>query len=280
MEALRSQISKIDGPDYEIYAVNFGAHHSYPSYLFHWLGEPPLTVPQTLMTVGFFYWVIRRSDKTILVDVGCTAQAGQLHGMASYEDHDTMLGRLGLSRKEIDSIIITHLDYDHFEGITVFEDSQAPVYIHEAAFTWHVAKARKYPILRQIGIPSAEEVQTALKLLDADRIRMVDCDRGEMTEIEPGLYALRVDGHYDGLLAIVVKTAKGLVVLASDSNYLYSNLEKKWPGGLIRTNFSDALDVFPMLDMFVSKGATIVPGHDMAIMEKFPIVHPGVARIA
>ena len=280
MEELRRQAAKFDGPDYQVYALKFGEHPGYPSFLFHWLGEPLLSLPQSYMTVGFFYWLIKGPDKTYLVDAGCSAEAGKIHGMSIYEDHATVLGRMGLTTDDIDAIIISHMDYDHFEGITAFESGKAPVYLHEAALVWHVSKARRYPILRLTGMPSTQEVDTALRFMDADRLRLITCGHGQMAEIDAGLSVIRVDGHYDGLLSVVIKTTKGLVVLASDSNYLYSNLEKKWPGGLIRTTLSDALDVFPILDFFSELGATIVPGHDVAIMDKFPQVATGVVQIA
>ena len=280
MEQLRSEISKIDGPDYQVFALKYGEHGGYPSYLYHWLGDPPLTPDQSFVTVGYYYWLIKGPDKNILVDVGCTAETGQAHGMSVHEDHDVVLGRMGLAPQDIDSIIISHPDFDHFDGITVFEDGPAPVYMHEAAFSWLVSKARRYPLLRMFAVPSAEEVALALRMLDADRLRLIDCGHGRMVEIEPGLHVLRADGHHDGLLAVVVKTAQGLVVLASDTNYLYSNLEKRWPGGLIRTTLTDALDIYPILDLFTERGAIIVPGHDLAIMDKFPAVQPGVVRIA
>ena len=48
--------------------------------------------------------------------------------MAYCEDNVAVLEKMGLTPKDIDAIIITHLDYDHFEGISAFKDSTAPVY--------------------------------------------------------------------------------------------------------------------------------------------------------
>jgi metal-dependent hydrolase (beta-lactamase superfamily II) len=137
---------------------------------------------------------------------------------------------MSLTTNDIDALIISHLDYDHFEGITAFESSRAPVYLHLAALEWHLSRARRYPILRLTGMPSPQEVDTALRFMDSDRFRLIACGHAQMTELDAGLSVIRVDGHYDGLLSVVVKTTKGLVVLAGDSSYLYSNLEKKWPG--------------------------------------------------
>ena len=107
---------------------------------------------------------------------------------------------------------------------------------------------------------------------------MLECGHGQIVEITPGVWTIRADGHFDGLLAVAIKTAKGLVLLTGDACYLYSNLEKKWPIGLIRTTICDALDIFTIADIFAENGATVVPGHDPTIMDKFPTVKPGVAK--
>jgi hypothetical protein len=36
-------------PAYEVYALNYGHHTFYPSYMFFWMGNPPLAADQSLI---------------------------------------------------------------------------------------------------------------------------------------------------------------------------------------------------------------------------------------
>jgi hypothetical protein len=75
-----------------------------------------------------------------------------------------------------------------------------------------------------------------------------------------------------------VRTAAGTVVLASDNAYLYENLEKHLP---ISQTLDSASNLRAQARMFTlaSSPRLIVPGHDPAVFERFPLVAPGIARI-
>ena len=273
-------MSRKASPEYEIYAVKFGRHTFYPSYMFFWMGNPPLAAEQTLMTSAIYCWLVRGPDANILFDAGCTGQAAEAHQLEEYEDHAALLGRLGLAAADIDAVILSHLDWDHLDGLSFFDGNMPDVYVHEDAFSWHVQVARRYETLRLFNVPSREEVEQALNLLDSGRCRFVKGDHGARVEILPGISVLRTDGHYVGHLALVVETAKGPVVLAADSVYFYDNLEMGWPVGLVRTSLTDALDVFQMAREITAKGGFVVPGHDIRITERFPQVKDRIYRIA
>ncbi len=273
-------MSEQDVPTYEVYALQYGYHTFYPSYMFFWMGNPPLAGEQSLMPNAYYLWLIKGPDTNILLDAGCTPEAAQAHQLEGYADHETLLGRLGLSAKDIDTVILSHPDWDHLDGISVFDESMPEVYVHEAAYAWHLQVGRRYELLRAVNMPSKEEVDKALKVMDAGKLNLVKGEHGDTVEIRPGLSVIRTDGHYQGHLAVVVETAEGPVFLAADSVYLYGNLELGWPIGLVRTSLTDALDVFDMIKDVTAKGGFAVPGHDPQLPEKFPKVEEGVFRIA
>jgi glyoxylase-like metal-dependent hydrolase (beta-lactamase superfamily II) len=70
----------------------------------------------------------------------------------------------------------------------------------------------------------------------------------------------------------------GNVVLASDSIYLYENLEKHLPLGLSGDKEADLRVQERVLGLAMSP-RLIVPGHDPAVFERFPKPGGGVARI-
>jgi glyoxylase-like metal-dependent hydrolase (beta-lactamase superfamily II) len=75
-----------------------------------------------------------------------------------------------------------------------------------------------------------------------------------------------------------VKTAAGVVILASDNVYLYENLEKRVPIAATLDAESNVRAQDRMKQLAASE-KFIVPGHDPAVMKKFPEIAPGVVRI-
>jgi glyoxylase-like metal-dependent hydrolase (beta-lactamase superfamily II) len=75
-----------------------------------------------------------------------------------------------------------------------------------------------------------------------------------------------------------VKTAAGIVVLASDNVYLYENLEKHVPIAATLDAESNIKAQDRMKQLAASE-KFIVPGHDPAVLKNFTEVAPGVVRI-
>jgi len=264
---------------YEIYAVLYGEHAYYPGYLYFWMGNPPLSPQQELTFISYYYWLIRGPEGNFLFDCGMTREGARAYHMEGYQDHQTLLGRMGLSVEDIDAVVFSHLDPDHFEGISAFNPQRTQIYMHEEALSFHL-RARHYPILRALDVPSWNEVETAMKLMERDNLNLLGVDRGEQLEIVPGLSVVRTDGHYPGHLCLLARTEKGPVVLAADAAYMDENLEREWPVGLIRTHLTDAMDVFPLFRRLTASGGFVVPGHEPKLKVRFPEVQDRIYRIA
>ena len=74
-----------------------------------------------------------------------------------------------------------------------------------------------------------------------------------------------------------MNTAAGTVVLASDNVYLYENLEKHVP--IAATLDADSnLRAQDRMKQLAAKPELLVPGHDPAVMKRFPETAPGVVR--
>jgi len=67
-------------------------------------------------------------------------------------------------------------------------------------------------------------------------------------------------------------------VLASDNMYLYENLEKHVPIAATLDAVSNLRAQDRMKQLAASPGL-IIPGHDPAVITKFPNIAPGVAKI-
>ncbi|HEX3082900.1 MAG TPA: hypothetical protein VHP99_00115, partial [Pyrinomonadaceae bacterium] len=77
---------------------------------------------------------------------------------------------------------------------------------------------------------------------------------------------------------VSVRSANGVIVIASDNMYLYENLEKHLP--IAQTFDADSnLKAQDRMKQIASRPDLIVPGHDPMVFVKFPKPGNGVAKI-
>jgi N-acyl homoserine lactone hydrolase len=133
--------------------------------------------------VAFPNTCLIRAERDYLVDPGVLMQGAPAYGA---------LAELGVDPNEIRDVILTHLHYDHAEGLAAWP--QRRTYVHR------VETEAPYA-----GLVAGMLEMANLEILD-----------GEEGEIEPGLRWLLTPGHSDGLISLLVDTDDGLVVIASD----------------------------------------------------------------
>jgi len=133
--------------------------------------------------VAFPNTLLVRAERDYLVDPGLIMQGGPVFGA---------LADLGVEPHEIKDVILTHLHFDHAEGLAGWPQRRA--FVHR----------------RETEAPYAQIVSGVLELVD---LEILDGDEGE---IEPGVRWIRTPGHSDGLISLLVDTDDGLTVIASD----------------------------------------------------------------
>jgi len=134
--------------------------------------------------------------------------------------------------------------------------------------------------LAQIGVDAAE-VSQLIVTLDALRelseAGRVDFISGRAS-VAPGIEAVEIGGHTPGQLAVIVGTAQGEIVIASDVLHYYEEMTQDRP-------FAHVTDVpamyagFAWLREQAAAGREIVAGHDPQVMQRYPAV-AGAARLA
>jgi glyoxylase-like metal-dependent hydrolase (beta-lactamase superfamily II) len=127
--------------------------------------------------------VLVRADRDYLVDPGLIMQGAPLFAA---------LGALGVDAGEIKDVILTHLHFDHAEGLAAWP--QRRVIVHRL----------------ETEAPYAQIVAGQLENVN---LEVVD---GEEGEIEAAVSWMRTPGHSDGLITILVDGDDGLVAIASD----------------------------------------------------------------
>jgi N-acyl homoserine lactone hydrolase len=138
---------------------------------------------RTVGMVAFPNTLLIRGERDYLVDPGLIMQGGPVLGA---------LAELGVEPGQIKDVILTHLHFDHAEGLAAWPRRRT--FVHRL----------------ETEAPYAQLVAGMLEMAD---LEVLD---GEEGEIEPGIRWLRTPGHSDGLISLCVDTADGLVVVASD----------------------------------------------------------------
>jgi N-acyl homoserine lactone hydrolase len=138
---------------------------------------------ETVGMVAFPNTLLVRGERDYLIDPGLIMQGAPLFGA---------LAELGVEPQEIKDVILTHLHFDHAEGLAA----------------WPMRKAWVHRL--ETEAPYAQIVTGPLENIDLEPLD------GEEGEIEPGVRWLLTPGHSDGLITLLVDTDDGLVAIASD----------------------------------------------------------------
>jgi glyoxylase-like metal-dependent hydrolase (beta-lactamase superfamily II) len=133
--------------------------------------------------VAFPNTLLVRGERDYLVDPGLIMQGAPVIGA---------LRELGVEPREVKHVILSHMHFDHCEGLAGWP--QRTVYVHRLE-------------------AEAPYAQVLAGVTEMANLQMLD---GEEGEIEPGLRWIRTPGHSDGLITLLVESEQGLVAIASD----------------------------------------------------------------
>jgi glyoxylase-like metal-dependent hydrolase (beta-lactamase superfamily II) len=248
------------GAEYEIIAVRYGRVLSRKSELFYRFGAyGEDDAPQAM---DFFFYVLRDDARTILVDCGFDPAKAATRGRDCLIAPREALARLGVRAADVSQLVATHLHWDHVGNVDLFRDTTLLVPQAELDF-WSA------PVARNVQFWSHVDDDGIGDVLVAQRDGRVVAT-GDDEVVAPGIRAITVGGHSAGQQVLVVDTARGPVVLASDAAHLYEELELARP-------FSVAVDLRAMCEAYTlldrlheDAGALVVPGHDPEIANRFP----------
>jgi glyoxylase-like metal-dependent hydrolase (beta-lactamase superfamily II) len=265
-----------EAPDYEIYAIEYGVIPDVPLNLLVPGADSTLKVDDSLMV-----WLIRSPDgRNILVDSGfrwdVPIRVGLDFGgfpleVQEYVPPDRAVAKLGLSPEDITDIIITHLHWDHADGISLFPN--AHVWIQRAELEYYATSAWQ-PDGNNLGV-EPRNVPELVKLNTEGRLTLVD---GDDVEIFDGIRVYTGGRHTYASQYVGVNTPDGTVILASDNVWVYANLELNLANSLTFDAEAQVAAQDRMREL-ASKPEWIIPGHDRALFGKFPNPMARVARI-
>lgn len=255
-------------PQYEVYALRYA---TIPD--FSVAGLVAGADRSRKMDIAMMVWLVRGEGRNILVDSGFYRDQffKQWH-VTDFVKPSEAIERLGLKAGDITDVIITHMHWDHADGLDLFP--KARIWLQKDELQYYAGEAWQSRTTH--GGIDPEDVLAAVKLNTQGRVGLVN---GDAQEIIPGITCYTGGRHTYASQFVGVHTAAGTVVLASDNMYLYENLEKHVPIAATLDAASN-LSAQDRMKELASSPQFIIPGHDPAVMKNFPNPVPGVARIA
>lgn len=254
--------------NYEIYALSYAV---FPNYSVSNLVAG--ADKDRKLDLQMMIWLIKGpGGKNILVDTGCYHD-NLLKDAAfkSYTKPSETLAKLGLKPEDISDIIISHMHWDHADGMDLFPN--AKIWIQKDEYNYYTGAAWQ-PGGKTGGI-DPNDVLTLVKLNTEHKVNLVD---GDAREIIDGITVYTGGRHTFASQYVGVRTGSSTVVIASDNMYLYENLQKHVP--IAATFDADSnLKAQDRMKQIASRPDLIIPGHDPEVFTKFPKPGNGVARI-
>ena len=253
-------------PNYDVHAVRF-AHVSYPVSSLVRGAERGRDID-----IAFTVWVMRAGNRVVLLDAGFYREKfiARWKPMDFVTPAEAVQRGLGIAPQQVTDIVISHSHWDHVDGADLFP--RATVWIQKEEYDYYVGPQGE---VLHTGGADADDAKMLAELNKAGRVRLVD---GDAKEILPGITVYTGGKHTFASQFAGVKTIAGTVVLASDNAYLYENLAKKLPIAQTLDAASNLKAQERMLALAASP-SLVIPGHDPAVFERFPLIAPGVVKI-
>ena len=204
-------------PRYEIYAVRYGTLERFPVAALVAGADTGRREDIALMV-----WLARSPDgRNVLVDAGFYRDKFLRRWRpAAYERPSAALARLGLRPEDVSDIVVSHIHWDHLDGVDLFPNAR--VWIQRAEYEHYLDSAGRP---RSAVIDSADAAMLA-GLARAGRVELI---AGDSVEILPGITVYTGGKHTYASQYAGVRTPGGVAVIASDNAYLYENLERHRP---------------------------------------------------
>jgi glyoxylase-like metal-dependent hydrolase (beta-lactamase superfamily II) len=250
--------------EYEIYAIRYGSHVRPAAANFvdtdpHDIGDMPL---------DYFVWVLRHSDRTIVIDTGFDEGAARKRARTITRPVAEGLEALGIRHDTIEDVILTHLHFDHAGNGALFPHARYHVQDDEMAF----ATGR---CMCHHAVRSAYEADDVARMVTRVFEEHVQFHEGTAT-IAPGVTVHKVGGHTRGLQVVRVSTKRGWVVLASDASHFYAHMDtgRVFP---ILDSLPAVVRGYDLIRELASSRAHVVPGHDPLVIDRYPAASPMTA---
>ncbi|MGQ0646528.1 MAG: N-acyl homoserine lactonase family protein [Gemmatimonadaceae bacterium] len=223
------------------------------------------------LDIAMMVWpLVAPNGDIVLVDAGFTRQKFITQWKpADYVMPDSALRRGGFDPARVTDIVISHIHWDHADGVERFPGAR--IWLQREEFEHYVGATGE---AKQTAI-DPEVAAMYRQLFTAGRIRLAE---GDSAEIRPGIRVHTGGKHTFASQFVSARTRGGTVVIASDNAYLYENLERQRPIAQTLDSLSN-LSAQRRMRAIAARPEWVIPGHDPAVFARFPVTPAGVATI-
>jgi glyoxylase-like metal-dependent hydrolase (beta-lactamase superfamily II) len=241
---------------YEVFAIRYG--HSARRSPENFIGGDSHDVP---MPLDYFNWVVRNDRRTVVVDTGFDAASARKRSRELVQPVNVGLRSLGIECSTVSDVIVTHMHYDHAGNDGLFPS--ACFHVQDAEMAYATGRCMCHPILNHPY--DVDNVTAMVRRVYEGNVRFHD----GASEFAPGITLHRIGGHARGLQVVRVKTARGHVVLASDTAHFYAHLDRRRVFPTV-DSVADVLEGYDTVLKLATSRDHIIPGHDPLVLDLYP----------
>ena len=207
-------------------------------------------------------WLIRSGGDAILVDTGPSspelAEGRHTRIQRSAEQAPASAVRAaGVDPDRLKLVILSHLHWDHCYNLESFPAARFLVQAEELREAVDPVPSQRSAY--EVGIPGRRPPWMAA----FDRLETI---RGDV-EVAPGVSTVMLPGHTPGLQGVLVQTAAGRYLIASDALPLAENLGTQDSGPVALALHTDVATCFRSFERMRAVADVILPSHDLEVLK-------------
>lgn len=207
-------------------------------------------------------WLVRSGADAILVDTGPSspelAEGWHTRIRRTAEQAPASAVRAaGVEPDRLSLVILSHLHWDHCYNLESFPAARFLVQAEEVREAVDPVPSQRSAY--EVGIPGRRPPWMAA----FDRLEMI---RGDV-EVAPGVSTVMLPGHTPGLQGVLVHTAAGRYLIASDALPLAENLGTPDSGPIALALHTDVATCFRSFERMRAVADVILPSHDLEVLK-------------
>ncbi|MBX2804858.1 MAG: N-acyl homoserine lactonase family protein [Hyphomicrobiales bacterium] len=210
--------------------------------------------------MDYFVWVLKSGEQTIVVDTGYDMAEAERRGRPILRNPATAVQAAGVDAETVDTVIITHLHYDHAGTLGAFPNAR--FHLQEAEMAFATGPCMCAGVMRAPF--TARHVCLMVERVFSGRVIFHDGDG----HVAPGVTVHRAGGHSRGLQVVRVKTQSGYLCLASDASHYYENFVKQKVFPIV-VDLEDMIRGFALIQTLATRPSLVIPGHDPLVTQHF-----------
>ena len=114
---------------YEIYALKFAGPFTSSGAFLMWMKDW-----EKISERNYYFWCLKSPENTILVDAGVSPQLANERDLTGYVSPALVLEGIDVKAEEVEHVILTHLHWDHVDGLDLFPNAKVHVQKAECDF--------------------------------------------------------------------------------------------------------------------------------------------------